>query len=94
MEKWTIEVIAGYVIYMAFFISVTSTANFKVYDLTPEQEAAVMAPGLDALTILNKILILSSVNSGYAFASLIGGILTIAFVIAVAVAINEFIPFV
>ncbi len=92
MEKWIIDVIAGYLIYMAFFIAVTSTANFKVYNLTPEQEAAVLAPGTDALTIINKMLILSSVNSGYAFASFVGGILTVVFLIAVYFAIKDAIP--
>ncbi len=89
MDKWIIDTIAGYLIYMAFFIAVTSTANFKVYNLTPEQEAAVMAPGNDALTILNKIVILSSVNSGFALASFIGGILTVVFIIAVYMGIKS-----
>lgn len=93
MEEWVVKVILGYIVYMVFILLVTAGTNIRIYELTAEQQAALTSSDTDVFVLLNKLFILSSVNAVFATASIIGAILTIIFIIALAVAINEFIPF-
>jgi len=70
-----------------------NNSSSDIYNLTSEQEEVLNNPSQDPLTLLNKLFVLSSLNSGYAFVTVITSILSVIFVLTILVAINEFVPF-
>lgn len=93
MEKWTVVVIASYLIYITLIIYIVDNSSYNIYDITDEQRNALTNPSNDPLTLLNKFLVLSAVSSTYAFLGALTSIFTIIFIVAVLITINEFIPF-
>lgn len=94
MEKWIIRVIVGYIIYLSFIIAIQ--ANMRIdanaFELTEEQRIALESENTDALSTINRLLVLSTVSSSFAFINLISGILGLVFLFALVKAIKELIP--
>jgi len=80
---------------MTFVVVIFSNAtliNTSVYDFTDEQLAILSSQEADAVTLITKLFILSSVNSGIAIIGTLTGILTIIFIIVLAKTLKEVIP--
>lgn len=94
MEKWIPKVIAGYILFVTFIATVTSYMHFdaNALSLTDDQKSILSTTSTDALTILYKLYLLGTINSGYAFINFLMSMLSIVFVIAVWKAIKEIIP--
>lgn len=95
IQNWIPKYILGYVIYMAFIITIISNVtvvNAEFYDITPEQQEILLAPSTNPITFLDRALILSSISSGYAGVGILTAILTFVFFLAVAKALKEIIP--
>ena len=96
MENWIPKYILGYLIYIAFIIAImSSSANvvMNIYDLTPDQEAILTNPSDDITATLEKLYVVSSISSVYAIVNLVTLVLSIIMILAIATAINEFVPF-
>ena len=93
IEKWVPFVIFSYVAFVSFIIVIVNGGNYNVYDFTDEQLAALESPSNDPITLLNKLLILSNLSTVYGIVGAITLLWGILFIIAIAVAINEFVPF-
>lgn len=94
MEKWIPFVLIFYIVYITVLFGVISNTNIQIYDLTVEQQSVLSSPDADALTLLNKFLVLSQINSTYSLVMVFTGILTILFIIALGAAIATFLPFI
>lgn len=95
IENWIPKYILGYVLYMAFVVTVvanTTVVNPNIYAITPEQQAIISSPSGDPLTFLVRASILGSISSGYAVLGILTAILTFIFLLALAKAIKEVIP--
>jgi len=95
IEKWIPRYIVGFLIYLAFIIPIMANANVdaNVYDLTEEQQAVLSDNSGDVAKVLERIFLLTTIDSNFAIIGTLTAILTIIFIITIAVAVNEFIPF-
>lgn len=74
-------------------ILIINNSNYNIYDLTTEQRNVLQNPSNDPFTLLSKLMVLSDLNSVYLFVGTLTFVLSIIFLLAILVAINEFVPF-
>lgn len=67
--------------------------DLNIYNFTYQQQQALDNPSNDIEALYVKFSLLTSVSSDWAIVGAITTIYTIAFIIALALLINEFIPF-
>ena len=85
--------IVFYLVLVTLVMFFISNSEFQMFDMTEGQITAMENPSNDVPTLVNKLLVLSSIDSSFATLSVLMGILGIVFIITIAVVINEFIPF-
>lgn len=99
MEKWIIFVIISWTCFISLVLYAFTVTDLNIYDLTHEQEQALSINQENATIIentintINKFSVLVNVSTAWQFLTFITFIYTLAFIVALALLINEFIPF-
>ena len=92
-NSWAIYIVLTWITFISFMIFIMATMDTSIFDLTAEQQAVMDNPSNDAITLLGKFTLLMTVSTEFQFLAFLSTIYTIAFIIAVAILLNEFIPF-
>ena len=93
VPNWSIKIVVGYLIFILFVVSVVSIRDLSFYNLTTEQEELLIGSGgEDALTLLNKFLVLATIEPAYSSLAWLTGILSVAFLLSVATIIRSLLP--
>lgn len=94
IENWIPKYIFGYLLYFSFISVIVAYAPIgaNVYDVTPEQQEILSTPAGDIFTFLERVVVLSSISSGFVVISIITALLGLVFLLAVFKALKEIIP--
>ena len=92
-NSWAIYIVLTWITFISFMIFIMAIMDTSIFDLTAEQQAVMDNPSNDAFTLLGKFTLLMTVSTEFQFLAFLSTIYTIAFIIAVAILLNEFIPF-
>lgn len=93
MERWIALVIVFFLVFISLLVFIIENGNYDAYELTTEQKAILQNPSTDGLILGQKLLTVTTLDTSYFVVGIMTGILTIVFIMAVLLFINQFIPF-